>query len=311
MDAITIGIDISKDWLDVHVHPSGAAFRVARTGEGVADLAARLKVLSPARVGVEATGGFERVVTAGLAADGLPVVVLNPAQVRDFAKALGQRAKTDPIDASVIARYVAAILPDVRPLPDETTRLLADLVARRRQIVSMIGAEQQRRKRAPDRLVKSIDRLLKALNKELHEVDGDIGETLERSPLFLARESLLQTAPGIGEKTARTLLADLPELGTLDRRKIAALAGLAPWARQSGRWRGRSFIAGGRASVRTALFIAAQSAKRWSPLYKKAFDAMVAAGKPKMLATIAIARRLLTALNAMIRDAQPWRDQIA
>ena len=235
MDASYVGIDVSKDRLDVHAHPSGQAFAVARNGEGLADLVARMRALSPALIAVEATGGFETVVAGALAGASLPIVVVNPAQVRAFANALGKRAKTDPIDAAVIARFAEATKPAVRPLPDETTRLLAELVARRRQIVEMMAAEGQRERRMSDkRLKKSVARLRKALEKELAELDGAIEDHMRGSPAWIEKEDLLVSVPGVGPIVARTLIAELPELGTLDRRKISALVGLAPWTRQSG-----------------------------------------------------------------------------
>jgi transposase len=241
MDAITIGIDVSKDRLDVAVRPTGASFIVERTGAGIDDLIAQLNALSPGLVAIEATGGFEVVVAAGLAGAGLPVVVVNPAQVRAFAQALGKRAKTDPIDAAVIAHFAEATKPKLRKMPDEMTRLLADLVARRRQIVEMITAEGQRERRLSDkRLIKSIARLRKALEKELAELDSEIDDHMRGSVIWIEKFALLASVPGIGKTIARTLIAELPELGSLDRRQIAALVGLAPWTRQSGQWRGKS-----------------------------------------------------------------------
>jgi len=307
MDGVFVGIDVSKDRLDVHVAPSGEAFAVARDGKGVETLAARLLTLGVSLVAVEATGGFEVVVAAGLGAAGLPVVVVNPAQVRAYARATGTRAKTDPIDARVIAGFLLATRPEPRPLPDEQTRRLADLVARRRQIVEMIGAERQREKRAAARTRKSIARLTRALEKELATLDRDIDDSVRGSPLWRETEDLLKTVPGIGDVTARTLLAELPELGRLDRRQIAALAGLAPWTRQSGQWRGRSFIGGGRTSVRAALFVAAMVAARHNPTLSAFYQRLLDAGKPKKLALIAVARKLLTILNAIVRDRKPWQ----
>jgi transposase len=309
MDGITVvGIDVSKDHLDVAVRPSGEVSRVERNAAGLERLAARLQELSPHLVALEATGGFETIVAAALAAAGLPVVVVNPAQIRSFAKAIGQRAKTDPIDAAVIAHFAEATKPEVRPLPDAATRLLADLVARRRQILEMIGAERQREKRlASPHLRKSIARLLKALEKELVSVDADINDSVRGSPAWREKEDLLASVPGIGPTIARTLIAELPELGQLDRKQIAALAGLAPFTRQSGQWRGRSFIGGGRTAVRTALFMGAMVAKQHNPILKAFFDRLVAAGKPKMVALIAVARKLLTILNAILRDNRPWQ----
>jgi transposase len=229
MDAIVVGIDVSKDRLDVAVRPSRETFVVGRNAEGLDALIAKLTPLAPVAVAVEATGGYETVVAASLAAAGLAVVVVNPAQVRSFAQALGKRAKSDPIDAGIIAHFLEATKPQIRPLPDEETRLLADLVARRRQIVAMIVAERQRQKRLTNkRLQKSIARLLAALQKELSSLETDIDETVRGSPAWREKEDLLASVPGIGKTIARTLLAELPELGTLDRRKVAALVGLAP-----------------------------------------------------------------------------------
>lgn len=308
MDAIVVGIDVSKDRLDVCVWPTGERLVAPRDADGLERLIAHLGPLAPAAVAVEAAGGFETVAAASLAAAGLPVLVVNPAQVRAFAQALGKRAKTDPIDAAVIARFVAATQPAIRPLPDAATRLLADLVARRRQIIAMIVAERQRQKRLAERRpLESIARLLAALAKELSEVDRQIDDAVRGSPAWREKEDLLASVPGVGPIIARTLLAELPELGRLDRRQIAALAGLAPWTRQSGRWRGRGFIGGGRASVRAALFMGAMTAARHNPVLKRFRDRLAAAGKPKLVAVIATARKLLTILNAIIRDQKPWQ----
>jgi transposase len=308
MDAVSVGIDVSKDRLDVHVLPSGEAFAVARNGEGLAELNERLGPMGVTTVAVEATGGFETVVAASLASAGLPVVVVNPAQVRAFAQALGKRAKTDPIDAAVIARFVEATKPELRPLPDEQTQALADLVARRRQIVQMIGAERQRERRTTVRRIKrSIERLLKALEKELNELDQELDDTVRGSPAWRRNEDLLKSVPGIGPIIARTLIAEMPELGTLDRRQIASLAGLAPWTRQSGKWKGKSFIGGGRTTVRTALFIGALVAVRHNATLKTFHQRLIDAGKPKMVAIVAVARKLLTILNAILRNQKPWQ----
>jgi transposase len=312
MDAIVIGIDVSKDRLDVAVRPTGETFVVSRDAAGLDALIARLAPLAPAVVAVEATGGYETVVAASLGAAGLPLVVVNPAQVRSFAQALGRRAKTDAIDAAVIAHFVEATKPEIRPLPDAETQLLADLLARRRQIIAMIVAERQRQKRlANKRLQKSIARLLAALQKELSSLETEIDESVRGSPAWREKEDLLASVPGVGKTIARTLIAELPELGSLDRRRIAALAGLAPWTRQSGQWKGSSFIGGGRAAVRAALFLGAMVAARHNPDLKAFRDRLVAKGKPKLVALVATARKLLTILNAIIRDRQPWRQQTA
>jgi transposase len=312
MDAPIVGIDVSKDRLDVHVLPDGESFAVDRTGAGIDRLIEKLAGWKVATIALEATGGFEKIVTAGLAGSGLPVVVVNPAQVRAFAQALGKRAKTDPIDAEVIARFAEATRPEIRALPDEDAQLLADLVARRRQIVEMIAAESQRDRRASDkRLKKSIARVKATLEKELADIDQQIDDHLRGSPLWREKDELLRSVPGIGPVVSRTLIAELPELGALDRRQIAALAGLAPWTRQSGRWKGKSSIGGGRASVRTALFMAAMVAARFNPPLKAFRDRLVQAGKSKIAALVAVARKLLTILNAILREKRPWNAQSA
>jgi transposase len=302
-----VGIDVSKDRLDVHVLPSEEAWAAPRDAEGLAELCHRLKEAGV--IAVEATGGYETIVAAALSCAGLPVVVVNPAQVRSFAQALGKRAKTDPIDAAVIARFAQATRPQIRAVPDAAARALGDLVGRRRQIVEMIASERQRLKRTDQaRVHKSITRLVAALERELASIDKDIDDSVRGSPIWRAKEDLLSSVPGIGRIIARTLLAELPELGHLGRRQIAALAGLAPFTRQSGLWKGKARIAGGRPAVRTALFIGAQVAKRWNPPLKAFYERLIATGKSKMAATIAVARKLLVILNAILRDRRPWQN---
>src|SRR5262245_14830370 len=308
MESTTVGIDVSKDRLDVAVRPSGEVFAVERNSAGLEQLTIRLRELAPQVIALEATGGFETIAAAALAAARLPVVVVDPAQIRAFAKAIGQRAKTDPIDDAAIAHFAEATKPVPRPLPDEATRLLGDLVARRRQIIEMIGAERQREQRVTvPRLRRSITRLIKALEKELASLNTDIGDAVRGSPAWREKENLLSSVPGVGPVISSTLIAELPELGQLGRREIAALAGLAPFTRQSGKWRGKSFIGGGRTVVRTALFMGASVAARHNPVLKAFYKRLVASGKPKMVALIAVARKLLTILNAIIRDNRPWQ----
>jgi len=308
MDAIYVGIDVSQARLDVHVLPSGEAFAVARDGKGLEELIERLRAFSPQLIAVEATGGFETIVAAALAGAGLPLVVVNPAQIRHFAHALGKRAKTDPIDAAVIAHFVEAVKPELRALPDEAQRLLAELVGRRRQIIEMMVAERQREKRAANvRVRKSILRHIRVLEKELPEIDEDIGTLVRGSPVWRKKEDLLVSFPGIGNTLARTLLAEVPELGELTRREIASLVGVAPFTRQSGRWKGKSMIGGGRGSARSALYIAALVASRHNPGLRTFYRRLLAAGKPKMVALIAVARKILTTLNAMLRDKRKWQ----
>lgn len=307
MDKFTVGIDVSKDRLDVAVYPGSERFGVERNAAGLQQLADRLAALAPHLVVLEATGGLEAVVAASLATAGLSIAVVNPSQVRAFARALGQRAKTDPIDAAVIAHFAAATGVVPRPLPDAATRSLADLMVRRRQIVDMIAAESQREKRASHRVKRSITRVVRALRCELEDVDGDIDAAVRASPLWCEAENLLTSVPGIGRVISRTLIAEMPELGRLDRKQIAALAGLAPFTRQSGQWRGKSFIGGGRTTVRTALFMGAMVAMRFNPVLKAFHQRLLAAGKAKKVAIVAVARKLLTILNAILRDRKPWQ----
>lgn len=307
MDALVVGIDVARDRLDVHIHPSGAIFTVDRTLEGVAKLGDRLQSLKPQLVALEATGGLEGLVAQGLTAAGLPVVIVNPAQVRAFAHALGWRAKTDLLDAAVIARFAAATNPLVRTLPDAQTQHLADLVTRRRQVVGIIASERQRMNQASAWIKASVQRVVDALEEERAALDRAIAEAVGQCSAWRRKVVLLTSVPGIGLTIARTLIAELPELGSLDHKQIAALVGLAPWTRQSGQWRGRSFIAGGRASVRTALFMGALVAARHNPVLKAFRDRLVEAGKPKLVALIATARKLITILNAILRDGLPWQ----
>jgi transposase len=305
---ITVGIDVSKARLDVHVHPKGESFAVSNDDAGLDEMCARLTPLGPGWVGLEASGRYERLAVARLAAAGLPVVVLNPAQVRSYADAMNQKAKTDRIDAEVIALFLEAVRPEQRALPDEQTAELEALMTRRRQLITMLVAERQRRASAqPGRVRISLARVVTNLEDELKDLEKDIDRTVRGTPVWRDKEDLLASVPGVGKTIARTLLAELPELGTLNPTEIAALAGLAPFTRQSGRWRGRSFISGGRASVRTALFMGALTGARHNPVLKAFRDQLLARGKPKLVAIIAVARKLLTILNAILRDNRPWQ----
>jgi transposase len=302
------GIDVSRDRLDVHVSPQGTAFAVSRDEAGLAELASRLKLLAPQLVAMEASGGFETLAAAALAMEGFAVAVVNPAQVRHFAQALGKRAKTDPIDAAVIAAFAAMAKPEPRALPDPETAVLSERMARRRQLTAMLTAEKARAVRASElRTHQSIRRLIEAIQTELSSLDGDIDTLVKASPLWREHDQLMRSVPGVGPATARTLLAELPELGELSRREIASLAGLAPWTRQSGQWKGKSMIGGGRSTVRTAIYMAALVATRHNPTLKAFRDKLIQAGKPKIVAVIAVARKLLTILNAIIRSQKPWQ----
>lgn len=303
-----VGIDVSKDRLDVHVRPSGESFAVSRDGAGIAELAERLCAAAPTLVVLEATGGFEITVAAGLAGAGLPLAVVNPAQIRAFARAVGRLAKTDRLDAEIIARFADQVRPEPRPVADENARALAELVARRRQVVEMIGMESNRRQQArSDRVRKGVDRILTALQAELADLDRDLDDQIKGSPAWRAAEDLLTSVPGIGPITARTLIAELPELGRIDRRRLAALVGVAPVNRDSGAMRGHRAIAGGRADVRNVLFMAALAAIRHNPVIKDLYDRLRQRGRPAKTALVAVIRKLLTILNAIIRDQRPWQ----
>lgn len=274
------------------------------------DLISRLVELPVALVVLEATGGFETTVAAALAGVGLPLCVVNPRQIRDFARAMGRLAKTDALDAEAIALFAERIRPEARPLLDPERARLAEFVSRRRQVIEMIGMETNRRRRANDKhLAKRLDRHAAFLEKELDEIDRDIGEAIKSSPVWCKTAALLKSVPGIGDVTARTLLAEVPELGTVDRHQIAALVGVAPVNRDSGLMRGHRAIAGGRASVRNVLYMAALTAIRRNPVLRAFYNRLITRGRPKKVALVAVLRKLLTVLNAIVRDLTPWRQQ--
>ena len=271
-----VGIDVSKDRLDVHLRPSGEAFAVARDGKGLENLIDRLAALDVSLVVLEATGGFETIVAAAFAGAGLPLAVVNPRQIRNFAKALGRLAKTDAVDAEVIALFAEKIGPQARPVATAQAQALGELVARRRQVVEMIGMEANRRRRVTDkRLAKKIERHLAFLEKELADIDADIDTGVRAIPAWREAEDILTSVPGVGPVTARTLIAELPELGAIDRRKLAALVGVAPFNRDSGQWRGRRMIGGGRTSVRNVLYMAALVAIRHNPIVRATYLRLV------------------------------------
>ena len=303
-----VGIDVSKDRLDVHVLPSEEAFAVARHGEGLEQLVERLRALPAVLVVLEATGGYETVVAAALAAAALPLVVVNPRQIRDFARAAGRLAKTDRLDAQIIARFAEAMRPEPRPVPDAAAQALGELVARRRQIVEMIGAENNRRRHLTHRRVlRGMARIQALLQAQLSEIEREIDDSVRGTPAWRDKEDLLKTVPGIGPAIARTLIAELPELGCLDRRKIASLAGLAPINRDSGTLRGRRTIAGGRGPVRAALFMAVMVAIRHKLPLAQTYNRLRQAGKAPKAAITACMRKLVTILNAILRDQKPWQ----
>jgi len=306
MTATFGGLDVSKDHLDLHVRPAGAAARFANDDAGIAALVARLAAAAPDRVVVEATGGYEAPAVAALAAAGLPVVVVNPRQARDFARATGRLAKTDALDAAALAAFAEAIRPPVRPLPDADARALAALVARRRQLVEMRTAEQNRLGLAAPGVARSIRDHIRWLDRQLDRAGRELAAAVEASPVWRAKDDLLQSAPGVGPVVSRTLLAEVPELGTVSGRRIAALVGVAPVADDSGRHRGARAIAGGRAGARSGLYMACLSAVRYNPALRAVYARLRAAGKPAKVALVAAMRKLLVILNAMLRDNRPW-----
>jgi transposase len=304
---VSVGIDVSKETLDVDFAPTREPLQLANAPAGHAAIVKRLSKREIRVIVIEATGGYERAIVAELAAAGLPVVVINPRQVRDFARAQGRLAKTDKIDAAVLADFGHLIQPPQRPLPDAEMLEMQEKLARRRQVVEMITAETNRLKHASSPAVRrSIEAVLKLLRKELKQIEDDLDQTIRRSAVWQEKADLLQTAPGVGSQTNRTLLVDLPELGRCSRQQIAALVGIAPMNRDSGTFRGRRTIRGGRSEVRACLYMATLAAIRCNGKIRAHYQRLLAAGKPKKLALTACMRKLLTILNAMLRDKQPW-----
>jgi transposase len=303
-----IGIDVSKQRLDMCARPSGEAWSVTNDGKGHAELVIKLASLSPTLIVMEATGGYQAAVAAELGASKLPVAVVNPRQVRDFAKATGHLAKTDAIDAAALAHFAESIRPEPRPMPDELTLELQALVTRRRQLIDMRTAESNRLETCRVMPVRrNIQKMINVLTKQIERVDDDIDTTIKGSPLWREREDLLSTAIGVGPTTARTLLTQLPELGKLNRREIAALVGIAPFNDDSGKRRGIRRIRGGRGEVRSVLYMATIAAVRFNPQLQRMYQRLLSLGKLKKVALIACARKLLTILNAMMRTNTPWR----
>jgi len=306
-----VGIDVAKAECVVAVRPSGATWTIPQTEAGWAALATRLQALAPALVLCEATGGLELPLASVLAAAGLPLAIVNPRQVRDFAKAKGLRAKTDALDAAVLAHFAEALRPVPRPVPDATTQALAALVTRRRQLVEMATAEENRLGSAPPALRASLQAHLRWLRRQLARLDTDLTATIRTHPGWRVQDDLLQSTPGVGPILAATLLGGLPELGTLSRGAIAALVGVAPWNRDSGRHRGTRRCWGGRADVRAVLYMATLAAVRYNPVLRAFYHRLLAAGKLKKVALVACMRKLLTILNAMVKTQTPWVPRIS
>ena len=306
-----VGIDVSKATLDIAVLPTGEAWQVANDATEIDTLIARIVALSPALVVLEATGRYEAPCAAALAAAGVQVAVVNPRQVRDFAKATGRLAKTDTLDASVLALFAERVRPEPRPLPDAQSEALAAILARRRQLLQMLVAEKNRGHVAAASVQKSIAKHIKWIERELSGVDDDLAKAVRESPVWRVKEDLLLGVPGVGRVLAVTLLAELPELGRLTRREIAALVGVAPLNRDSGVFRGQRSVWGGRATVRAALYMGALAAVRSNPPIKAFYARLVAKGKPKKVALVACMRKLLVTCNAVVRDGAAWEAKVA
>ncbi len=304
-----VGMDVAKAELVLAVRPSGERWTVSNDEAGVRALATHLKELGPELIVCEATGGYELLSVSALLGEGLPVVVVNPRQVRDFARATGELAKTDRLDASVLALFAERVRPAVRRLPDAQAHELAGLLARRRQLLEMLQAERNRLGQVFSRgpaVTRSLRRHITYLERELARADGEVGDLIRRTPAWRERDDLLRSVPGIGPVVSYTLVAELPELGQLTRREIAKLVGVAPVSRDSGTLRGRRFVQGGRAPVRAALYMGALVATRHNPTIRAFYQRLVQAGKPKKLALVACMRKLLTILNTMSRTGKPW-----
>jgi transposase len=306
-----VGVDISKAHLDIGINPGGEGWRETNTGDGIERVVEKLKALQPSLIVLEATGGYEVDFATALALAGLPVAVVNPRQVRDFAKSLGKLAKTDRLDAGVLARFAQAIRPEARYLPDPQARELQALVNRRKQIIEIRVGEKNRLSTAHTKIKPSIEKVIEFLTKELEQLDDDIHDQIRRSDIWREKDDLLQSVPGVGKVLSTTLLADLPELGQLNRKQIAALAGLAPYNCDSGLMKGKRAIWGGRAPVRNTLYMAALSASRCNPVIRRFFAHLIKQGKVFKVAITACMRKLLTILNAMIRSMQKWQPNLA
>ena len=306
-----IGIDVSKATLDVASLPDAETWTVTNDDAGLSELLPRVVALAPSLIVLEATGGFESAAVAALAKLGLPVVVVNPRQVRDFAKSMGRLAKTDAIDALTLALFGERVRPALRPLPDEAAQLLDALLTRRRQLIEMLTAEQNRLGFARGPVRRDITQHIRWLEKRLAEVDRDLTQAIATSPLYRAQDDLLQSVPGVGRVTALTLLGKLPELGRLSRREIAALVGVAPLNRDSGKMRGKRFVWGGRTPVRAVLYMAALVGVKHNPILRTFYTRLCAAGKVFKVAITACMRKLLTILNAMVHHQRHWDPQIA
>ena len=308
---VTVGIDVSKDVLDVATTIDQQVWRYDNASDDHAKLVDQLGKLDAHTIVIEATGGYQRAVVAALAAADLPVVVINPRQVRDFARATGRLAKTDRIDAQVLAQFGAKIRPEHRPLPDEKTLELKEQLTRRRQLLEMITAENNRLQQTRSGAVRqSIKKVLQLLRRQLCQLNDDLDRSIRDCPVWREKQNLLKSVPAVGDQTTRTLLIELPELGRCSRQQIAALVGVAPFNRDSGMMRGRRTIWGGRANIRAVLYMAALVATRHNPVIRVYYQRLLAAGKCKKVALVACMRKLLTMTNAILRDQKPWTNPL-
>jgi transposase len=308
---VVVGIDVAQAEFVVAVRPTGDAWTSVNDDAGIAALVRRLRPLQPTLIVLEATGGYERAVVGALATAGLPLVVANPRHVREFARATGQLAKTDQVDAQILALFAERVHPEPRPLPDAATQALEALLARRRQLLDMLTAERNRLGHAVPAVARDLRQHIRWLERRLGDLDRDLDAHIQSSPVWRTKDDLLQSTPGVGPVLSRTLLGALPELGLLTHKQIAALAGVAPLARDSGTRRGHRRVYGGRAPVRAALYMGALVAARHNPIIRAFYQRLVAAGKPKKVALTACMRKLLTILNAMVRSNTAWRYPVA
>ena len=306
---VYVGIDVSKERLDIAVRPTGESWHVPNDEEGIDELVGRLRATGPSLVVLEASGGYERQVVAALVAVQLPVVVVNPRQAREFARATGKLAKTDSLDAQVLAHFAEAVRPEVRSVPDEQAQELSVILSRRRQVVGMLVAEKNRVQTAVSPVRERIEAHIAFLQAELSDLDGELERAIRNSPVWREQDRLLRSVPGVGPVLSRTLLAELPQLGTLSHKQLAALVGVAPLNRDSGKLRGKRSVWGGRGRIRAVLYMGTIAATRFNPVIREFYQRLLEKGKPKKVAITACMRKLLTILNSMLRDGTRWGQQ--
>lgn len=306
---INVGVDTGKDFLDIHVRPLNEYFRVSNDSKGISEAVKRLRKLSPERIVIEATGRYEAAFITACGKASLPFCLVNPIHVKRFAGAIGRKAKTDKLDAALIAHYSEVIRPTLSSLKPEAIRLMADLVSRRNQLMDMQTSEKNRLQIMPKATQASIKSVLLTIKKQIQKMDDELAELIESCPEYKAKSDLVQSMPGIGKVSAATLISYLPELGLLNSKEIAALVGVAPMNKESGRYKGKQVIQGGRRQVRTVLFMAMMSAMQCNPVFKRTYNRLVEAGKPKKVAIIACVRKMIVILNSMVKDGVMWEEK--